>query len=102
MRKSSKNCTQDLTQRSGKTTLKFNCNALSPTKDVLKRRLNQSYPHMPVVPDRETKDQVCQLCGWAHGRFVADMVDKQTKYSAPSGTQKNVMYCKACEVKICL
>jgi hypothetical protein len=53
-------------------------------------RLDQSLSHLPVVPEGEKGNHVCQLHRWASGSTI------------PPGARNMVCRCSACAVNVCL
>ncbi len=69
--------------------------ALSPTRGWLRRRLDDSVTHMPVLPQAPTGTTVCQLHQWAYKEFNPDDEQKNCKLA---GSRSQVMRCWTCEV----
>jgi hypothetical protein len=73
--------------------------ALSVTRGWLRRRLNGSVTHMPVLPDATKSTTVCQLHQWAYKEFNQGNTRKNPK---PAGLRSQVMHCRAFKVDLCL
>ena len=77
--------------RAPKLTLK----ALSPTRGVLNKRLNETLPHLPVFPSAKKDNRVCQLHRWAYNQ-------KTGSHDIPPGARTGVLQCKVCTVNLCV
>ena len=91
---------------------RFTSEILCHRRGVLNKRLDRSLNHLPVQSSRDDDDKkkgnsiVCQLHRWAQREKYVIPTRRDpnavTISAIPSGARRNVMYCNACKVYLCL